>query len=69
MPPFFFATLVLQELWDVDRVKVGIAGASGYGGGELLRLLLLHKNVEVVHLAADSRAGEKVTDVFPNLPV
>lgn len=69
MPPFFFATLVLQEHWDVDRLKVGIAGASGYGGGELLRLLLLHKNVEVVHLAADSRAGEKVTDVFPNLPV
>lgn len=48
-------------------VRVSIVGASGYGGGELARLLLGHPDVELVHLAADSRQGEAMTDLYPNL--
>ena len=53
----------------MSLLKVGIAGASGYGGGELLRLLHLHPKVQVVHLAGESRAGEMVDSVFPHLPI
>ncbi len=51
-----------------DRIRVGIAGASGYAGGELLRLLMGHPEVEVVHLSAQSHAGERLSSVFPHLP-
>lgn len=53
----------------MSLVRVGIAGASGYGGGELLRLLHFHPKVEIVHLSAESRAGESVESVFPHLPI
>lgn len=48
--------------------QVGIVGASGYGGAELLRLLSRHPALEVAVVAAHSRAGERVSALFPNLP-
>jgi len=48
-------------------MRVSVAGASGYGGGELLRLLRGHPEVETVHLAAGERAGEEVGRVWPAL--
>lgn len=45
-----------------------VAGASGYAGGELLRLLLAHPELTVGPLAAGSSAGQPVTDVHPQLP-
>ncbi len=45
-----------------------VAGASGYGGGELLRLLLGHPGIEIGMVAANTSAGLGVTDVHPNLP-
>ena len=48
-------------------VKVSIVGASGYGGGELARLLSGHPEVELVHLTADSKAGEAMAALYPNL--
>lgn len=48
-------------------VKVSIIGASGYGGGELARLLAGHPGVELVHLTADSKAGEAMAALYPNL--
>lgn len=49
-------------------IKVGIIGATGYGGAELLRLLLSHSEVEVTSLAAKmERAKEKISDIFPQL--
>jgi N-acetyl-gamma-glutamyl-phosphate reductase len=45
-----------------------VAGASGYAGGELLRLLLAHPALEVGPLAAGSSAGRAVTDLHPHLP-
>lgn len=46
---------------------VAIAGASGYAGGELLRLLAGHPDVVLGPLAAAANAGERVTDVHPHL--
>ncbi|HSK23504.1 MAG TPA: N-acetyl-gamma-glutamyl-phosphate reductase [Egicoccus sp.] len=48
--------------------SVGIVGASGYGGVELLRLLAGHPDLEVAVVAAHSQAGEPVSSLFPNLP-
>lgn len=45
-----------------------VAGASGYAGGELLRLLIGHPDLEVGPVAAGGRAGRAVTTVHPNLP-
>jgi N-acetyl-gamma-glutamyl-phosphate/LysW-gamma-L-alpha-aminoadipyl-6-phosphate reductase len=47
--------------------SVSIIGASGYGGGELLRLLLGHKNIEVRQATSRSHLGEYVYQVHPNL--
>ena len=46
---------------------VSIVGGSGYGGGELLRLLLAHPCVEVKHVTSRSHLGEYVYQVHPNL--
>ena len=47
--------------------SVGIVGASGYGGAELLRLLDGHPDLQAEVVAAHSRAGEPVGALFPNL--
>jgi len=49
-------------------VSAAVVGASGYTGGELLRLLLAHPDLEIGVLAAGSSAGQRVTDLHPNLP-
>lgn len=48
-------------------MRAAVAGASGYAGGELLRLLDAHPDITVVAAAAASRAGEPVSAVHPNL--
>src|SRR5919199_4240825 len=48
-------------------VRVAVAGATGYAGGELLRLLLSHPNVEVGALTAGSNAGARLGDLQPHL--
>ncbi|MBI1352457.1 MAG: N-acetyl-gamma-glutamyl-phosphate reductase [Actinomycetales bacterium] len=48
-------------------ITAAIAGASGYAGGELLRLLVDHPGIEVGPLAAGGRAGERLGAVHPNL--
>ena len=45
-----------------------MAGASGYAGGELLRLLLAHPELSVGPVAAGTAAGRPVTDLHPQLP-
>jgi len=47
------------------KAKVGVLGASGYTGSELVRLLLRHPHVELVLLTADRRAGQEMRAVFP----
>ena len=48
-------------------MKVSIVGASGYGGGELLRLLLQHTQVEVHQCTSERFVGKPVTRLHPNL--
>jgi N-acetyl-gamma-glutamyl-phosphate/LysW-gamma-L-alpha-aminoadipyl-6-phosphate reductase len=49
------------------KIKAGIVGASGYTGGELLRLLLGHPRVEVAQATSERHVGEYVYSMHPNL--
>lgn len=49
------------------RIKVGIAGATGYGGIELLRLLGNHPETEVVLAGTESYVGQEMAAVYPHL--
>ena len=49
------------------KLRAAIFGGSGYGGSELLRILLFHPNVEIVLVTANEQAGKKVGDVHRNL--
>ncbi|QES05145.1 N-acetyl-gamma-glutamyl-phosphate reductase [Streptomyces venezuelae] len=48
-------------------VRVAVAGASGYAGGELLRLLLAHPHVEIGALTGHSNAGQRLGGLQPHL--
>ena len=48
-------------------MKIGVVGASGYSGGELLRLLSSHPHFQVEYIAAGSQAGASITSVHPQL--
>ncbi|MEW5807419.1 MAG: N-acetyl-gamma-glutamyl-phosphate reductase [Acidobacteriota bacterium] len=48
-------------------MKVSIVGASGYTGGELLRILLHHPYVEITQVTSESHTGEYVYQTHPNL--
>src|SRR5713101_818891 len=47
------------------KKRIGVLGASGYTGAELVRLLLRHPFVEIVLLTADRRAGQEMRNVYP----
>ena len=50
-----------------NKIKVGIVGASGYTGGELLRLLVNHEGVEIVFAYSKTNAGKLVSDIYTDL--
>jgi N-acetyl-gamma-glutamyl-phosphate/LysW-gamma-L-alpha-aminoadipyl-6-phosphate reductase len=51
----------------MNRLRVAIVGGSGYTGGELVRLLLFHPNVELTQVTSSSNPGRYVHSVHPNL--
>lgn len=51
----------------MSMIKVAVVGANGYGGIELVRLLVQHPNVELRLLVSRSEAGQSVSNVFPHL--
>ena len=51
----------------MDSIRAGVAGASGYAGGELLRLLLAHPLAEVGAVTAGSSAGGRLGSLQPHL--
>lgn len=52
----------------IDRkIRVGILGASGYTGADLVRLLVVHPGVEIVLMSAERKAGMSIGNVFPHL--
>ena len=48
-------------------IRASIVGASGYAGGELLRILLFHPEVEVVQITSETYAGQFAYFLHPNL--
>ncbi|MCM3873379.1 MAG: N-acetyl-gamma-glutamyl-phosphate reductase [Pyrinomonadaceae bacterium] len=50
-----------------SRIHVGIFGGSGYGGSELLRILLPHPNAEIAFVTANEHAGKQVSEVHRSL--
>jgi N-acetyl-gamma-glutamyl-phosphate reductase len=57
----------MQSAKKEQQMKVGIIGASGYTGAELLRILSGHPDVEVAYVSARTYAGQKVTALYPHL--
>jgi N-acetyl-gamma-glutamyl-phosphate reductase len=51
----------------MDQIRVAVAGASGYAGGELLRLLLGHPGVSIGAVTAGANAGERLGSLQPQL--
>ena len=47
--------------------KIGIAGGSGYGGVELVQILLRHPHVEIAWISSQQHAGKKLEEVHPHL--
>ncbi len=52
---------------DQDILRVGIVGASGYGGVQLVRLLADHPQVQVTYIAGRDSVGKKYGDIYPHL--
>jgi N-acetyl-gamma-glutamyl-phosphate reductase len=52
---------------DSARVPVGIVGASGYGGVQLVRLLQDHPRLELVYVGGESSAGKAFSELYPHL--
>ncbi|MBA4184367.1 MAG: N-acetyl-gamma-glutamyl-phosphate reductase [Acidobacteria bacterium] len=50
-----------------NKIKIAIFGGSGYGGSELLRILLFHPNAEIVLVTANEHAGKAIGEVHKNL--
>lgn len=51
----------------MTKVPAAVLGATGYVGGELLRLIAAHPHFELVAAVSESRAGEPVAETFPHL--
>ncbi|MGB4400243.1 MAG: N-acetyl-gamma-glutamyl-phosphate reductase [Daejeonella sp.] len=49
------------------KIKVGIAGGAGYTGGELLRILVNHPEVEIMSVHSNSNAGNPISDIHTDL--
>lgn len=49
------------------KIRVGIVGATGYAGAELVRLILTHPAAELVAISSVSFEGKKISEVYPNL--
>ena len=50
-----------------NKIKVGIVGGSGYTGGELIRLLINHPNVDISFINSKTNTGKKVVDIHKDL--
>ncbi len=50
-----------------NEIRVGVLGASGYTGGDLVRLIMTHPRLRITVMTADRRAGKSMQAVFPHL--
>jgi N-acetyl-gamma-glutamyl-phosphate reductase len=51
----------------MNKIKAGIIGGAGYTGGEMLRILVNHPNVEIAFVNSTSNAGNLISDVHTDL--
>ncbi len=51
-----------------NKIRAAVAGGAGYTGGELIRLLLNHPNIEIAGITSQSRAGMAVASVHRTWP-
>ncbi len=49
----------------MQKLKVSIIGSTGYAGKELVKILMYHQGVELVHLISFSYAGKNIAEIFP----
>ena len=49
-----------------DKIRIGVLGASGYTGADLVRLALGHPDIEIAVLTANSQAGRPISSVYPH---
>jgi N-acetyl-gamma-glutamyl-phosphate reductase len=52
-----------------EQIRIGIIGASGYGGVQLVRLLSEHPFAQITYLGGESSAGRNYTDIYPHLDI
>lgn len=52
---------------DAERVSVGVVGASGYGGIQLVRLLQDHPHLDLVYIGGNSTVGQEFGELYPHL--
>ncbi|MBZ0230048.1 MAG: N-acetyl-gamma-glutamyl-phosphate reductase, partial [Bauldia sp.] len=50
-----------------EKIRIGVLGASGYTGADLVRLAIAHPDMEIAALTANSHAGKAMAEVFPHL--
>lgn len=51
----------------MEKIKASVIGASGYGGAEAVRLLATHPQIDIVHVTADTKKGQGISNLYPNL--
>jgi len=51
----------------MDKIRIGVVGASGYTGADLIRLAAAHPRIRITALAASAHAGQTLGQVFPHL--
>jgi N-acetyl-gamma-glutamyl-phosphate reductase len=49
----------------MQKLKVSIIGSTGYAGKELVKILMNHQKVELVHLVSSGYAGKNIAEIFP----
>ena len=50
----------------MDKIRIGVLGASGYTGADLVRLAARHPDVQIAALTANTHAGKTMAEVFPH---
>ena len=50
----------------MKKIRISIIGSTGYAGKELVKILINHRNVELVHLISSSYAGKNIAEIFPD---
>ena len=58
---------MIEQIVNSKKIRAGIIGGAGYTGGEMLRILVNHPNVEITFVNSTSNAGNLVSDVHTDL--